>query len=70
MQISKNDKFSQLIATAREAMAKKDWVTLERVARDMLRQQPDSVDANYVSGTVHRVQKRNKQAIEAFERAL
>jgi tetratricopeptide (TPR) repeat protein len=60
----------QLIAAAGQAMAQKNWLLVQNLADLILRADPQNADGHYLTGTVHRAQRRSSDAIDAFKKGL
>lgn len=65
-----NNDTTQLSAVIQQALAQKDWPTVERLAAQILSDNPNNIDGYYLRGIAHRAQRRTAQAIEDYQRAL
>lgn len=60
----------QLSEQARQAIAQKDWAAVQGLAEKILQQEPNNADGFYLRGTVHRVNRKTLEALEAYKQGL
>ena len=65
-----NSSIAQQSNLARQAIAQKDWLKVQSLAEQILRTEPNNADGFYLLGTVHRVNRRNLESLEAYKRGL
>ena len=65
-----NDNLTQLSMTARNAVPRKDWVTVAAAATEILQQDKNSPEGHFLQGLVEKASERPVNAVDAFETAL
>lgn len=65
-----NEYLRQVSATARKAVFKRNWATVDLCAKDILKHDSSSAEGWFLSGLVQKAGNRQDAASEAFEKAL
>jgi tetratricopeptide (TPR) repeat protein len=65
-----NTYLKQVTATARKAVQAKDWARVNACAKEILKQQKNSVEGYFLSGLVEKASKRQARAVKAFSKAI
>ena len=65
-----DDYLTRLSTTARSAVPRSDWATVNACARDILRKDASSAEGHFLAGLVAKAADRSTEACDAFSKAL
>lgn len=65
-----NDYLRQVSATARDAVFKRNWATVDLCAKEILQRDSESAEGHFLAGLVNKAANRPDAAAEAFAKAL